>query len=112
MECIYIDDLQKFLADRRITKTQKYILLCILCLDAEQSSPETVEVPYRTLEQFDVRGHGHIKENMSQLLSFGYLLEVYFGKREDGYRITKVKINRTIFLEADARDVERELKEA
>jgi hypothetical protein len=97
MECVFIEDLGKLLTDKSITKTQKYILLCLLCIDVEQESPKTLEVPYRTLADYDVRGHGHVKDNLAQLVTAGYLLEVSFAQREDGYRVTHIQINRSFF---------------
>jgi len=91
---VYGNYLYKILRDNRISKTQKYIFLVILSLDIEQEYPEKLELPIRYLEEYDIRGHGHIKRNLDELKDAGYLLDIGWAKRSDGYRVTSVTINR------------------
>jgi len=83
----------KIMRDNQITKTQKYILFVILSLDAQQEFPTKLELPVRALEEFDVRGHGHIKQHLYGLKDAGYLLDVERIGRKDGYSVTTVTIN-------------------
>lgn len=88
--------LYQILKDNRITKTQKYIFLSILALDKQQDCPEKLELPIRSLEAYDVRGHGHIKPSLERLKEVGYLLDISRLGREDGYSVTTVVINRQL----------------
>lgn len=103
--------LYQILKDNRITKTQKYIFLSILALDKEQNCPEKLELPIRSLEEYDIRGHGHIKPSLERLKEVGYLLEVSRLGRKDGYSVTTVVINRQlhqIFSEKKPEEEEEE----
>lgn len=80
--------------DSRLTNTQKYFFIVILALDTEQGCPEKLELPVRSLEDFGVKGHGHIRPNLEALKAAGYLLEIGWIQRADGYRVTCITINR------------------
>lgn len=103
--------LYQILKDNRITKTQKYIFFVILALDEQQNHPQILELPIRSLEEYDVRGHGHIKPSLDGLKDTGYLLDIGWIQREDGYRVTSVVINRQlsqIFPQEETKNDENE----
>lgn len=101
------DYVWKILKDKRITNTQKYFFMVILALDTEQDCPDVIELPVRSFEEFGVAGHGHVKHNLNSLKAAGYLLDVGWTQRKDGYRITCVVINRQ-FAQMFAKEEEAE----
>lgn len=91
----------QILKDNRITKTQKYMVFVILALDAQQNHPDILELPLRSLDEFDLRGHGNIKSHLERLKNVGYLLDIGWTQRSDGHRVTFVKINREFLLKQE-----------
>jgi len=103
--------LYQILKDNRITKTQKYIFFSILALDEQQDHPKILELPIRSLEEYDIRGHGHVKPSLERLKEIGYLLDINRVQAENGYSVTSVIINRQLSQIFPKEEVEEETKD-
>lgn len=84
------------LEDDRLTITQKFIMFIIRREWQKQGTPDVIALTVKTLESYGVRGHGHIKKHLNQLLKVGYLLEIGTTQRDDGYSVTAVRMNKNI----------------